>query len=102
MTIKNKFKVYGFTWRVVYVDNLFVDGDKCDGGCLPVERIIQIEKNISKKVQKGAFYHELIHAICSELKLNQTDLCENVLEIVCEGVGDYLNENFNITWKKKT
>ncbi len=56
-------KILGETVMIHYVSNLFVDGEKCEGGCFLSERLIKIDSSLldDKERLERVVRHEKMH-----------------------------------------
>ena len=49
-----------------------------------------------------AIMHELLHAVIDRLCLHQTSLSKDIEEILCDGIANFLTENYQLTPKVYT
>jgi len=100
MKIPKKKNIYGKTWVTQYKWNLRDEKDQpVDGLCDKEHRIILLDRAMSKEDKFRTYLHELVHAVCYELKVDFTSVSYDVLEIVAEGLADWLFDNTNIRFK---
>jgi len=104
MRIPKVFYLKGKKWCVEYKWGLRgCDDEKLDGQCIREDRIIQIERGLSKEEKWPVFLHEFIHASLFELHVTDLDGGVDGLleEVICEGIGHILNDTFRFRWKRK-
>lgn len=80
MKLSHRLRIRGQKWKIIFGRP---PANKCDALCVPDERLIYIRPsaNKTKKLQRGAIIHEILHAALYDLSE------EAVLE-----VEDALNE----------
>jgi hypothetical protein len=103
MKLKKEFYVKGKLWRLEYVWGLRHMDEKMDGLCVSAERIIKLERSLSKEYKFEVFLHELVHAIIFESHIAGLDgpSGELIEEIICDSVADVFNDIFNMRFKRK-
>jgi hypothetical protein len=82
-------------WSVSYKWALRYEGEKVMGLCMSKDRIILIDRALTKNEKIEVFLHEAFHAVCFELKVHGV-LSEDVEEVLAENFPSFLLDNFNI------
>ena len=61
--LPEKFIVLGQKVKIEYVDNLIVEGERCEGGCYISERVIKIDASLINDTNRllRVIRHELMH-----------------------------------------
>ena len=61
--LPEKFMVLGQKIKVEYVDNLVVEGERCEGGCYVSERVIKIDASLINDTGRllRVIRHEVMH-----------------------------------------
>lgn len=102
MKLKKEFYIKGKLWRIEYKWNLRMGDMRVDGMCEPSERIIYIDRILSKEEKWATFLHELGHAIVHEAHLNEHGGLDGFAEeVVVESYAQALGELFTFRWKRK-
>jgi len=92
MAKKSKVNIFGRTITIKYIKNLskeshlmgFYDSDS---------KTINIDASLKDQDLRTTLSHEIFHAMCDRLGLNQTSLPMDIQEILCEGFSWLLEEN---------
>ena len=63
--------------------------------------VIEVDSSLTGQELIHTYMHELIHALCARLSLENCDLSHDLEEILADNIPTMLLENFDIKCKKK-
>jgi Zn-dependent peptidase ImmA (M78 family) len=61
---------------------------------------ILLNANMPKHQKTVILYHELFHALMDRMGFNQTDIGDNLHEMLCEAFRNFIADNFSLNNKK--
>ena len=93
MKIPKKINILGFTYDVLFTDDMNILGD-CYGRCKFIEQKIYVKKDQAPEQQFQTFWHEVLHAIdWITSGEGSCDLTEKQNDIMATGVASVLMNN---------
>lgn len=94
--------VHGKRWFTKYKWGLRDDnGHPCDGLADKEKRIIWLDHSLKGTKKDQTYFHELLHALFSELKISGTLLTDETEEMIVLNIEEFVFDNFNIRLKKR-
>lgn len=95
-SIKKTWNVYGQKVKVKFVNDLVhpETHQPLYGLFDPERNAIYIRDGLDLKMTNATLYHELGHALMFRLGMTQTTLDMNLHELIVEGFGNFIAENF--------
>lgn len=95
-SVKKTWNVYGQKVKVKFVDDLVhpETHQPLYGLFDPDRNVIYIRNGLDSKTTNATLNHELGHALMFRLGMGQTTLDINLHEIIVEGFGNFIAENF--------
>lgn len=95
MKIPSKVNVLSSIYKIKIEPGEFINGNGtvCRGSINFHKRLIQIAKDEDENNMLKTFYHEVSHAICSELQLYDGEQDEDFIERFAVGLTDTLLRN---------
>lgn len=95
-----KIDVLGSKVTVKRIKKLSSDTGNC-GEYIFDKKIIHIDKDLKGKSNIHTLMHEMIHALCDKIGLENTSLSRDVEEILSDKIPEMFLENFDIKLKCK-
>lgn len=94
--MKKTWNIYGAKVKVKFVADLThpENGLPLYGLFDPDKNLIYIREDLTPKQIEATLTHELGHALMFRLGIMQTNLDNNLHEIIVEGFGNFIAENF--------
>lgn len=92
--------IFGSEVRVIKKDGIVHGNTLCSGLYDMEQKVIYIDKTLSKKDSMAALIHEMGHAMFDRCGLNQTDIGLNLQEIIVENMALMMVESFSLTVKQ--
>jgi Zn-dependent peptidase ImmA (M78 family) len=101
MKVPREFAVRGSIWRVEYKWNLTYNKQHVDGLTDPVNRIVFIDRSLTKEEKYWAFIHEWLHVVLEvyEIGHNSKKISYNAEESIVSVLESELKLNFSIKWR---
>jgi len=93
--------VFGATIEIIERKYLTFGEDKVDGLFIPDQKVILIEKTLSKEDKIQTLIHELGHAVIWRVSINQSGLSPELEEVIVDTYATMLTEVFNLRFNKK-
>lgn len=87
MEIPPKVFVLGLTYDVCITDL-----DDSDGVCIPSKQRIELRQGMSKEKTEQVFFHELIHALLSQLSYDDLYEDEHLVQSLAIGIHQALSQ----------
>lgn len=90
-------EVYGESWKVEFTTDI-VDpktGEPGDGLCDADNKIIYIDNTLKKDETACTFFHELFHAYCRRMGIENSNLSDELEEILADQYGKLVSELFD-------
>lgn len=101
MKVPQQVPVKGTIYEIQYKWNLNDEGVPCLGLCDPEEKIIYIDKSLSKEDKWKTFLHELKHALIEEYNLAKSEGIDALAEeLICYMFSEWVSEMWDVRWKK--
>jgi Zn-dependent peptidase ImmA (M78 family) len=91
--------VFGKKIKVFYKNGKLNDEDSLAGFFDPVNWVIYVDARLSKEEQRLVELHELVHCVFYRLGYRNTNINENLEELICENVASVIVENYNLSKK---
>lgn len=92
--------IFGRTYKVLEKDEVIVEGKSVSGSCDVECGIIEINKHHTYPFKLRILAHECGHALWARIGLGETDIPENLEEIIVDTFGTYFVESFCEAIKK--
>jgi len=96
-----KIPIFGKVYLITIVEQSINDKDEDTDATIDFENnIIEITKKENNKNILHTILHELLHGVIERIGINQTDLSDNLEEVIVESFSTFLVDTFIIKFKK--
>jgi hypothetical protein len=102
MRIPRSLMIKGERWSIRHKNNVEDDEhNKCYGICNFEDRVIYLEKGMSKELEAETFIHEVFHAVLYEMHMNlDREIEEQVIDGLSYAVVNMFDVNIKTNRKK--
>lgn len=101
MILPKEIELFGKVFTVTEKKKIMYEGDECEGLFLPDTCEIYIKKDLNRENKVKTFIHELGHAMIWRTGLKQSNLSEELEEIIVENYSTFLWELFDLRLNRK-
>jgi len=106
MALPKRVYVFGQQIKVVVskvpvvVGDLSFNPEKHAGEFFPLHSIILVDGNLPTVDQEHTLLHEMFHVMCRRVGINQSNISNEMEEVLCENFSTTVLENFKIRKRK--
>ena len=86
--------IFGRDYQIKFVDQILspVDGHPCCGLCDSEGSVIYINNKMDKELTNVTFFHEIFHAYCRRMGLENSGLSEELEELIADQFAKVIEE----------
>lgn len=102
MRLPKSIRIFGKKFRINVQNNLKDDeGNQVLGLFDPSRSVIHLDKDQDRKEMMHTLIHELCHAVCWRVSIRQSNLSEELEELIVDTFATMAVETFDLRFKRK-